>query len=233
MPDAAWLPGFPLDLGAAGFLEFALVLLGLAEDADRVAEAAGARLERAHPYSRGLVMGAALFAAVCRRDPALVQARAAAAAALAERWGFRMLAAAAMAPLGWVQAIQGDPAEARRGCARRWPAGRPWGCGRRSRCCWGCWPRRSSWPAGRRRRCAGWRSPWARSTGAVKATSWPSCTGRGESLLALSPPRAAEAEAAFTASIDVARRQCAKLLEDRAAASLAQLRTARQAQSQR
>jgi hypothetical protein len=56
---------------------------------------------------------------------------------------------------------------------------------------------------------------------------------RGESLLALSPPRAAEAEAAFTASIDVARRQCAKLLEDRTAASLAQLRTARQAQSQR
>ena len=56
---------------------------------------------------------------------------------------------------------------------------------------------------------------------------------RGESLLALSPPRTTEAEAAFTTSIEVARRQCAKLLEDRAATSLAQLRTARQAQSQR
>jgi DNA-binding SARP family transcriptional activator/RecA/RadA recombinase len=234
MPDAAWLPGFPLDLGAAGFLEFALVLLGRAEDADRVAEAAGARLERAHPYSRGLVMGAALFAAVCRRDPALVQARAAAAAALAERWGFRMLAAAAMAPLGWVQAIQGDPAG---GAARL----------REALAGWEAVGLRATQPLllgllAEAEQLAGRPEEALRRLEVALGEIDRSGEGyilaelhrlRGESLLALSPPRAAEAEAAFIASIDVARRQCAKLLEDRAAASLAQLRTARQAQSQR
>ena len=56
---------------------------------------------------------------------------------------------------------------------------------------------------------------------------------KGESLLAVSPPQAAQAEAAFTTAIAVARRQGAKLLEDRAAASLGRLRTSRRAQSAR
>jgi tetratricopeptide (TPR) repeat protein len=234
MPDAAWLPGVPLDLGAAGFLEFALVLLGLPEDADRVAEAAGPRLERAHPYSRGLAMGAAVFAAVCRRDPALVRARAGAAAALAERWGFRMLAAAALAPLGWVQAIEGDPAG---GAARL----------REALTSWEAVGLRASRPLllgllAEAEQLAGRPEEALRrlkdALGEVDRSGESYLLAelhrlRGESLLALSPPRVAEAEAAFTTSIDVARRQCAKLLEDRAAASLAQLRTARQAQSQR
>jgi hypothetical protein len=234
MPDAAWLPGFPLDLGAAGFLEFALVLLGLAEDADRVAEAASARLERAHPYSRGLAMGAAVFAAVCRRDPALARARAEAAAALAERWGFQMLAAAALAPLGWVQAIEGDPTG---GAARL----------REALASWEAVGLRATRPLllgllAEAEQLAGRPEEALRRLG--DALGEVDRSGeryvvaelhrlRGESLLALSPPRVAEAEAAFTASIDVARRQGSKLLEDRAAASLAQLRTARQAQSQR
>jgi DNA-binding SARP family transcriptional activator len=234
MPDAAWLPGVPLDLGASGFLEFALVLLGLPEDADRVAEAAGPRLERAHPYSRGLAMGAAVFAAVCRRDPALVRARAGAAAALAERWGFRMLAAAALAPLGWVQAIEGDPAG---GAARL----------REALASWEAVGLRASRPLllgllAEAEQLAGRPEEALRrlkdALGEVDRSGESYLLAelhrlRGESLLALSPPRVAEAEAAFTTSIDVARRQCAKLLEDRAAASLAQLRTARQAQSQR
>ena len=234
MPDAAWLPGVPLDLGAAGFLEFALVLLGLAEDADRVAEAAGERLERVHPYSRGLAMGAALFAAVCRRDPALVRTRAGAAAALAERWGFPMLTAAAQAPLGWVQAIEGDPAG---GAARL----------REALVSWEAVGLRASQPLllgllAEAEQLAGRPEEALRrledALGEVDRSGERYFLAelhrlRGESLLALSPPRAAEAEAAFTASIDLARRQCAKLLEDRAAASLAQLRTARQAQSQR
>ena len=109
MPNASWLPGYPLDLGAAGFLEFTLVLLGLHDQATSVAEVASERFEHAHPYSRALMMGAGVFAAVLRRDPPLLRARSAAAAALTEQWGFRMLAVAATAPLGWAQAIEGDP----------------------------------------------------------------------------------------------------------------------------
>jgi predicted ATPase len=56
---------------------------------------------------------------------------------------------------------------------------------------------------------------------------------KGESLLAVSPPRAAEAEAAFATAIAVARRQGAKLLEDRAAASLGRLLAAQRPQSSR
>jgi hypothetical protein len=47
---------------------------------------------------------------------------------------------------------------------------------------------------------------------------------KGESLLTVSPPQPAAAEAAFTTSIAVARRQGAKLLEERTAASLGRLR---------
>ena len=64
MPNASWLPGYPLDLGAAGFLEFTLVLLGLHDQATSVAEVASERFEHAHPYSRALMMGAGVFAAV-------------------------------------------------------------------------------------------------------------------------------------------------------------------------
>ena len=53
------------------------------------------------------------------------------------------------------------------------------------------------------------------------------------SLLAMSPPRIAEAEAAFVTSIAVARRQGAKLLEERATTDLGRLRAARRPQSAR
>ena len=56
---------------------------------------------------------------------------------------------------------------------------------------------------------------------------------KGESLLAVSPPRVVEAQDAFRTSIAVARRQGAKLFERRAAASLGRLRAAEQAQSAR
>ena len=49
----------------------------------------------------------------------------------------------------------------------------------------------------------------------------------------MSPPRIAEAEAAFVTSIAVARRQGAKLLEERAATDLGRLRAARRPQSAR
>jgi tetratricopeptide (TPR) repeat protein len=234
MPDAAWLPGYPLDLGAAGFLEFTLVLLGLHDQAARVAEAANERLERSHPYSRALVISAGVFAAVYRRDPPLLRARAAAAAALTEQWGFRMLAVAAAAPLGWAQAIEGDPtggAKMLREALAGWEA-------------------------------VGLRTLRAQLLGLLAEAE--QLAGRpdqalrllddalalvdrggeryceaelhrlkGESLAAMSPPRTAEAEAAFTTSIAVARRQGAKLLEDRAAADLSRLRAARRPQSAR
>jgi predicted ATPase len=56
---------------------------------------------------------------------------------------------------------------------------------------------------------------------------------RGESLLAVSPPQATEAETAFASAIAVASRQGAKLLEDRVAASLDRLKAARRPQSSR
>jgi hypothetical protein len=54
---------------------------------------------------------------------------------------------------------------------------------------------------------------------------------KGESLLTVSPPQAAEA--AFATSIAVARQQGAKLLEDRATASLGRSQATRRAQSAR
>ena len=62
------------------------------------------------PLPEGCGHGPGGYAAVHRRDPQLLRARAAAATALCERWGFQMLAASATAPLGWAQAIEGDPA---------------------------------------------------------------------------------------------------------------------------
>ena len=234
MPDASWLPGYPLDLGAAGILEFTLVLLGLHDQATSVAEAASERFEHSHPYSRALVITAGVFAAVYRRDPPLLRARAAAAAAVTEQWGFRMLAVAATAPLGWAQAIEGDPTsgakmlrEALAGCEA-----------------------------------VGLRTLRAQLLGLLAEAE--QLAGRpdealrllddalalvdrggeryceaelhrlkGESLIAMSPPRIAEAEAAFTTSIAVARRQGAKLLEERAATDLGRLLAARRPQSAR
>ncbi|MDF2739153.1 MAG: transcriptional regulator, putative ATPase, winged helix family [Actinomycetia bacterium] len=234
MPDASWLPGYPLDLGAAGFLEWTLVLLGLHDQAIRVAEAASERLEHSHPYSRALVIGAGVFAAVYRRDPALLRARSAAAAAVTEQWGFRMLAVAATAPLGWAQAIEGDPTSGAK-MLREALAG---------------------WEA------VGLRALRAQLLGLLAEAE--QLAGRpdealrllddalalvdrggeryceaelhrlkGESLLAMSPPRIAEAEAAFATSIAVARRQGAKLLEERATTELGRLRAARRPQSAR
>lgn len=145
-----------------------------------------------------------------------------------------MLTAAAQAPLGWVQAIEGDPVG---GAARL----------REALVSWESVGLRASQPLllgllAEAEQLAGRPEEALRrledALGEVDRSGERYFLAelhrlRGESLLALSPPRAAEAEAAFTASIDLARRQCAKLLEDRAAASLAQLRTARQAQSQR
>ena len=56
---------------------------------------------------------------------------------------------------------------------------------------------------------------------------------KGESLLAVSPPRVAEAEDALRTSIAVARRQGAKLLEERANRSLGSLLAVHGPQSSR
>jgi DNA-binding SARP family transcriptional activator len=234
MPDASWLPGMPLDLGAAGHLEFVLVLLGLPDQAARVAEDADQRLERSHPYSRAMYMNARVFAAVYRRDPPLIRARAAAAAAWAERWGFRMAAVAATAPLGWAQAIEGDPADGAtllRQALARWDAV----VGRAYRGPLLGLLAEAEQLAGR---------PEEALRLLDDALTQLDRSGerhyeaelhrlRGESLLALAPPRSAEAEAAFARSVAVARRQGAKLLEDRARASLDRLRAVRRAQSAR
>jgi len=234
MPDASWLPGIPLDLGAVGFLEFVLVLLGLPDQAARVAEAASERLERSHPYSRALAMSAGVFAAVYRRDPPLLRARAAAAAALAERWGFRMLAAAAAAPLGWAQAIEGDPASGAR-LLREGLAGWEAVGLQASRTLLLGLLAEAEQLAGRPEEALRLLDD---ALAQINRSGERYCEAelhrlKGESLVAMSPPRTAEAEAAFATSIAVASRQGAKLLEDRAAASLDRLRTARRAQSAR
>jgi predicted ATPase len=56
---------------------------------------------------------------------------------------------------------------------------------------------------------------------------------KGESLLAASPPQVAAAEATLATAIAVAKRQGAKLLQERATASLGRLRAAQQTQSAR
>jgi DNA-binding SARP family transcriptional activator len=235
MPGASLLPGIPLDFGTAGFLELLLVLLGRHGQATRVAEAAGRDVERSgHPYSSAVVLVNGVYAAVHRRDPQLLRERAAAAVALCERWGFRMLAIAAMAPLGWAQAIQGDPAGGAsllHQALARWAetgsqATRPLLLGLLAE---------AEQLAGR---------PGEALRLLDDALAEIDRSGeryfeaelhrlKGESLLATSPPQVAEAEAAFTTSIAVATRQGAKLLEDRATASLGRLRAAQQAQSAR
>ena len=235
MPEPARLAGIPLVLGAAGMLETVLLLLGLPEQATQVAEAASRDLQRApHPYPKAAAMTAGVYAAVHRRDPQLLRARAAAAAALCERWGFQMLAASATAPLGWAHAIEGDPAGGasllRQALAR-----------------WAATGSQASAPLllallAEAEQLAGRPEEALRLLDDALAQANRSGERyfeaefhrlKGESLLAVAPPQAAQAEAAFTTAIAVARRQGAKLLEDRATTSLDRLRTSRRAQSAR
>jgi DNA-binding SARP family transcriptional activator/RecA/RadA recombinase len=235
MPEATRLPGIPLALGAAGLLEIVLVVLGLHDQATRVAEAASRAIERSpHPYAKAAAMVTGEYAAVNSRDPRLLRERAAAAAALCERWGFQMLAVSATAPLGWAQAIEGDPAGGARllrQALARWAAtgsqaARPQLLGLLAE---------AEQLAGR---------PDEALRLLDEALTQVNRTGerffeaelhrlKGESLLAMSPLQADEAETAFATSIAVARRQGAKLLEDRATTSLDRLRAARRPQSSR
>ena len=235
LPEASWLPGIPLALGTAGLLEIVLLLLGLHEQATSAAQAASDDIQASpHPYPKAVAMNTGVMAAVLRRDPQLLRERAAAAAALCERWGFQMLAAAATSSLGWAQAIEGDPAGGAnllRHALARWAAmgsqaARPQMLGLLAEV---------EQLAGR---------PEEALRLLDDALNHANRTGeryfeaelhrlRGESLLAVSPPQAAQAEAAFTMSIAVARRQGARLLEERATASLGRLRATRRPQSAR
>jgi predicted ATPase len=235
MPDTSWLPAIPLALTADTYLEMVLALLGLHDQATRVAEAGSRRLERSgHPYPKAASMVLGVSAAAHRRDPPLLRERATAATALAERWGFQILAIHATALLGWAQAMEGNLADGlkllRRGLAHWDAAGvlvtRPLLLGLLAEV---------EQLAGR---------PGEALRLLDDALAQVNESGeryfeaelhrlRCESLLAVSPPRAAEAEAAFATAIAVARRQGAKLLEDRAAASLGRLLAAQRPQSSR
>src|SRR6266508_1440192 len=235
MPEAAQLPGTPLVLSANGLLEIVLVLLGLHDQATRVAEAASRDIQRSHhPYPNAVAMTIGVHAAVHRRDAPLLRARAAAAAALAERWGFQMLAANATALLGWAQAIEGDPAggaaRLRQALARSQATGaqatRPLLLGLLAE---------AEQLAGRPGEALGLLDD---ALAQVDRSGERYCEAelhrlKGESLLAGSPPRAAEAERAFRTAIAVAGRQGAKLLEGRATVSLGRLLAAQRAQSTR
>jgi DNA-binding SARP family transcriptional activator/predicted ATPase len=235
MPDASWLSAIPLALATAGVLEIVLLLLGLPDQATKVAEAASRDIQRSpHPYPKAVAMNTGVMAAVHRRDPQLLRARAAAAATLAQRWGFQTLATAATAPLGWAQAIEGDPAGGasllRRALAR-WAAtgsqaARPQLLGLLAEA-----EQLADRPAEALRLLDDALAQVNRSGERYGEAELHRL--KGESLLAVSPPQAAEAEAAFATAIAVARRQGAKLLEDRATASLVRLRAARRAQSAR
>jgi tetratricopeptide (TPR) repeat protein len=235
MPDVSLLPGIPLDFGTAGFLELVLVLLGRHGQATRVAEAARRDVERSsHPYSSAVVLVNGVYAAVHRRDPQLLRERAAAAVALCERWGFRMLAIAASAPLGWAQAIQGDPAGGAsllHQALARWAetgsqATRPLLLGLLAEA-----EQLASRPGEALRLLDDALAEIDRSGERYFEAELHRL--KGESLLAASPPQVAEAEAALATAIAVAKRQGAKLLQERATASLGRLRAAQQAQSAR
>ena len=235
MPDTSSLPAIPLALTADTYLEIVLALLGLHDQATRVAEAASRRLERSgHPYPKAASMVLGVSAAAHRRDPPLLRERATAATALAERWGFQILAIHATALLGWAQAMEGNLADGlkllRRGLAHWDAAGvlvtRPLLLGLLAEV----------------EQLAGRPGEALRllddalalvDRGGERYFEAELHRLKGESLLAVSPPRAAEAEAAFATAISVARRQGAKLLEDRAAASLGRLLAAQRPQSSR
>jgi tetratricopeptide (TPR) repeat protein len=234
-PEASGLPGIARGLSAESLLEVVLVLLGLPEAAASVAVAVGRAVERSHqPYPNASAMVNGVYASLLRRDLPLLRGRAARAGTLAERWGFRILAAAVMAPLGWAQAMDGDPAGGakllRQGLGQLASAGvqvtRPLLLGLLAEV---------EQLAGR---------PSEALHLLDDALAHADRSGefnfeaelhrlRGESLLGVSQSRAAEAEAALHTSIVVAGRQGAKLFEERATASLARLRTARRAQSSR
>jgi predicted ATPase len=227
MPEAARLPSIPMALMAGGILETVLLLLDLREQADDVAEAISRDIQRApHPYPKAVALVTGAYAAVHRRDPQLLRARAAAASALCERWGFQMLAVSATAPLGWAQAIEGDPAGGAsllRDALARWTA---LGSQAAAPLLLGLLAEAEQL-AGR---------PEEALHVLDDALAQIDRSGeryfeaefhrlKGESLLTVSPPHSAAAEAAFTTSIAVARRQGAKLLEERATAGLGRLRT--------
>jgi DNA-binding SARP family transcriptional activator/predicted ATPase len=226
MPEAARLPAIPMALGAAGILETVLLLLDMPEQATEVADAVSRDIQHAsHPYPKAGAMVAGVYAAVHRRDPQLLRARAAAASALCERWGFQMLAVSATAPLGWAQAIEGDPAGGAsllRDALARWAAT---GSHASAPLLLGLLAEAEQL-AGR---------PEEALHVLDDALAQIDRSGeryfeaefhrlKGESLLAVSPPQPAEAEAAFATSIAVARQQGAMLLEGRATASLGRLR---------
>jgi tetratricopeptide (TPR) repeat protein len=235
LPEAARPAGIPMALAAAGVLEVVLLLLGRHDQADEVAAAAGRELPHApHPYPKAGTMTARVYAAVHRRDPALLRARAAATEALCQRWGFEMLAASATAPLGWAQAIEGDPAGGasllRHALAR-----------------WRATGSQASAPLllgllAEAEQLAGRPEEALRLLDEALAQAGRSGERyfdaelhrlRGESLLAVSPSRAAEAEAALTTALAMAGRQGAKLLEDRATVSLGRAQAIRRPQSSR
>jgi predicted ATPase len=224
-------------MSANGLLEIVLVLLGLHDQATRVAEAASREIERSgHPYTKAVAMAMGVFAAVHRRDPPLLRERAAAAAALSERWGFQMLAVNATAPLGWAQAVEGDPAGGvtmLRQALARWAetgsqATRPLLMGLLAE---------AEQLAGRSDEALRLLDD---ALAQLDRSGERYCEAelhrlKGESLFAVSPLWAAEAEAeaAFHTAIAVARRQGAKLLEERANASLGRLLAAQQSHSAR
>jgi DNA-binding SARP family transcriptional activator len=235
MPEASLPPGTPLALTAAGLLENVLVLLGQHDQAARVAEAASRDIERSHhPYPKAMAMTVGVYAAAQRRDPSQLRQRAAAAAALSERWGFQMLAASATAPLGWAQAVEGDPAGGaallRQALARLEATGaqatRPLLLGLLAE---------AERLAGRPDQALRLLDNALAQINESGERSWEAELHRlrGESLLAVSPPRPTEAETAFRTSIEVARRQGAKLLEGRTSASLGRLLAAQRSQSSR
>ncbi len=234
-PAAAALSGTPLVLSANGLLEIVLVLLGLDEQAGMVAEAVSQDIERSdQPYPRAVAMAIGVFAAVYRRDPVQLRERATAAAALAERRGFHLVAATATAPLGWAQAIEGDPVGGaellRRGLARSEATG-----ARATRPLLQGLLAEAELLAGRPAEALRLLTDALTD---VDRTGERYCEAElrrlhGESLLAVSPPRPAEAEAAFRASIAVASRQGARLLEARASASLDRLLAAQGSHSSR
>jgi predicted ATPase len=216
-------------------LEIVLVLLGQPEPAASVAVAIGRAVERSQqPYPNASAMVHRAHAAAFRRDLPLLRERAADAATLAERWEFRTLAADVTALLGWAQAMDGDPASGarllRQGLDQLASAGvqvtRPLLLGLLAE---------AEQLAGRPDEAL---RPLDDALAQVNRSGEGYCEAelhrlRGESLLAVSPPQTAEAEAAFATSIGVARRQGAKLLEDRATTSLDRLRAAQRAQSAR
>ena len=234
MPDAARLPGIPLAIGADGYLEIVLELLGLHEQATRVAEAANRELERGHPFPKAAALMIGVYAAVVRRDPELLRERAAAAAALATKWGFGAIDSVATAPLGWTQAMEGDPgagaALLRQGLTRWAETGvrvsRPVLLGLLAEV-----EQVAGRPGEALRLLEDALTQIARSGERYFEAEIHRL--KGESLLAVSPPRIAEAQDAFRTSIAVARRQGAKLLEERGRRSLGSLLAVHRPQSSR